>query len=227
MARGTGSTDPRDSGLVNFELILEGSTFVNGNITHASRAWRSFFTIWSWSQQLFNIVPVVGNFVVTDKTDRKCVVRDIDGTHTRRTDIELTPDLNEPVLEPIREYIKDLSADGDLEFSLMVPIEDDTTPECIDLDIDTTATRYTPYISYQQKGSASPSEFFADYLEVLSKRTGEVEKPETVIWWGYHKNTLIRTILSEKSTRQKGKAHMDCNTVLVVARHPNRVYCLE
>ncbi|KAK0429932.1 hypothetical protein EV421DRAFT_2025534 [Armillaria borealis] len=63
--------------------------------------------------------------------DRKCVVRDIDGTHARRTDTELTPDLNEPVLEPIREYIKDLSADGNLEFSLMALIEDDTAPECI------------------------------------------------------------------------------------------------
>ncbi len=32
--------------------------------------------------------------------------------------IELTPDFNKPVLEPIRKSIKDLSADGNCEFSL-------------------------------------------------------------------------------------------------------------
>ncbi|PBK82646.1 hypothetical protein ARMGADRAFT_1090094 [Armillaria gallica] len=69
-----------------------------------------------------------------DKTTGKHVVHNIDRTRARRTDKALTPDqdaLSERVLEPIREYIKDLNADGNLEFSLMALIEDDTTPGCI------------------------------------------------------------------------------------------------
>ncbi|PBK84828.1 cysteine proteinase [Armillaria gallica] len=67
-----------------------------------------------------------------DKTTGKRVVYDIDGTRARRTDKELTPDqdaLSEPVLELIREYVKDLGADGNLEFSLMALVEDNTIPE--------------------------------------------------------------------------------------------------
>lgn len=72
--------------------------------------------------------------VFQDKTTGKHVVHNIDGTRARRADKALTPDqdaLSERVLEPISEYIKDLNADGNLEFSLMALIEDDTTPECI------------------------------------------------------------------------------------------------
>ncbi|KAK0199545.1 hypothetical protein DFS33DRAFT_227060 [Desarmillaria ectypa] len=72
-----------------------------------------------------------------DKMTGKCIVYDIDGTRARRTDKELTPDqdaLSEPVLELIRDYIKDLSAEGNLEFSLMALVEDNTPPECIGTD---------------------------------------------------------------------------------------------
>ncbi|SJL11889.1 uncharacterized protein ARMOST_15303 [Armillaria ostoyae] len=67
-----------------------------------------------------------------DKTTGKRVIYDIDGTRARRTDKELTPDedaLSEPVLELIREYVKDLGADGNLEFSLMALVEDNAPPE--------------------------------------------------------------------------------------------------
>ncbi|KAG7440081.1 cysteine proteinase [Guyanagaster necrorhizus] len=50
----------------------------------------------------------------------------------------LTPDqdsLSEPVLDLIRGYIKDLSADGNLEFSLMALVEDNSMLECIGTDV--------------------------------------------------------------------------------------------
>ncbi|KAK0197797.1 hypothetical protein F5146DRAFT_1016810 [Armillaria mellea] len=62
-----------------------------------------------------------------DKPTGKRVIYDIDGTRARRTDKELTPDqdaLSEPVLELVREYVKDLGANGNLEFSLMALVED-------------------------------------------------------------------------------------------------------
>ncbi|KAK0245008.1 hypothetical protein EDD85DRAFT_799295 [Armillaria nabsnona] len=70
--------------------------------------------------------------LLEDNTAGKRVVYDIDGARARRTDKELTPDqdaLSEPVLELIREYVKDLGAGGNLEFSLMALVEDNTLPE--------------------------------------------------------------------------------------------------
>ncbi len=70
--------------------------------------------------------------IFQNDTAGKRVVYDIDGTRARRTDKELTPDqdaLSEPVLELIREYVKDLGAGGNLEFSLMALVEDNTLPE--------------------------------------------------------------------------------------------------
>ncbi|KAK0506807.1 ubiquitin carboxyl-terminal hydrolase, family 1 [Armillaria luteobubalina] len=67
-----------------------------------------------------------------DKPTGKRVVYDIDGSRACRTDKELSPGqdaLSEPVLELIREYIKDLGADGNLEFSLMALVKDNSLPE--------------------------------------------------------------------------------------------------
>ncbi|KAK0475227.1 hypothetical protein IW261DRAFT_1496399 [Armillaria novae-zelandiae] len=67
-----------------------------------------------------------------DKPTGKRVVYDIDGSRARRTDKELTTGqdaLSEPVLELIGEYVKDLGADGNLEFNLMALVEDNSLPE--------------------------------------------------------------------------------------------------
>ncbi|KAK0438402.1 hypothetical protein EV421DRAFT_1714320 [Armillaria borealis] len=77
-------------------------------------------------------VNAAGQYLAFDKTTGKRAIYDIDGTRARRTDKELAPDedaLSEPVLELIREYVKDLGADGNLEFSLMALVEDNTLAE--------------------------------------------------------------------------------------------------